>query len=153
MKSTKNYLLLLFFCIPFLGKAQEYPSIQTTESKEINLNEGVIVLNFWATWCGPCLKELEAINQGIEDGDIDDEVQVIAVSIDDARTSKRVKSMVRGKAWDFEIVLDPNQDLKRQFNVLNPPYTFVLKDGKIVFEHVGYRPGDEEELFDTLSEL
>jgi hypothetical protein len=67
-----------------------------------------------------------------------------AVSIDNARSSKRVLPTVNGKSWEFEVLLDENGDFKRAMNVNVPPHTFILDgNGMIVWQHVGYLDGDE----------
>lgn len=83
------------------------------------------------------------------------EFKIVAVARDDARSSSKVAPMVKGRGWsDFSYYLDENGDLARAMNVQVDPTAFVL-DGKgnIVFTHIGYTPGSEEELFDQIMEL
>jgi len=81
-------------------------------------------------------------------------VKLIAVSIDDARSSARVGPYVNGQAWDYEVYLDPNGDLKRAMNVQNVPHTVLIDgSGKIVWQHNVYNPGDENELYAKLKAL
>ena len=74
-------------------------------------------------------------------------VQLIAVSIDDARSTSRVEPYVNAQGWDYQVLLDPNGDLKRAMNVNNVPHTFLVKNGAIVWDHNNYSPGDEKELY------
>ena len=81
-------------------------------------------------------------------------MKLVAVSIDDARNSKKVKPKVLGYGWTYQILLDENMDLARAMNVNNPPMTFIVDGtGKIVWSHQGYTPGAEEELEAKLKEL
>lgn len=111
-------------------------------------NEGKpIVISFWATWCKPCLEELNTISDLYEDWREETGVKIIAVSIDDSRNSKRVAPFVKSKQWEYEVYLDENSDFKRAMGVTNPPHTYVLDANKnIVYEHNGYAPGDENNL-------
>jgi len=113
-----------------------------------------IVLTFWATWCGPCIKEHNALDEVYADWQEETGVKIYAVSIDDSRTTAKVKPFVEGKGWDFEILLDPNGDLKRAMNVNNPPHTFLFDgNGKMVYQHTGYIDGSEEELYEEILKL
>lgn len=113
-----------------------------------------IVINFWATWCKPCLLELNTIHELYPDWQKETGVKVIAVSIDDSRNSSKVAPFVRGRNWKFDVYLDENSDLRRALNVNNPPHTFLLNGkGEIVWEHNGYASGDEKELYKEIKKL
>lgn len=121
--------------------------------KDVTNKNGVTIISLWATWCVPCLKELDAINDVYVDWQDETNVELIAVSIDDSRTVKRVKSMINGKDWDYTVLLDINNDLKRALNAASIPLTILVKDNKIVYEHSGYSPGAELELYEKIKEL
>lgn len=155
---------LLILCLGFLSlmsnSQNELPSVElkTIDGKDISIEEatnkdGVTIISLWATWCVPCLKELDAINDIYEEWQEETNVELIAVSVDDSRTVKRVKSMVNGKDWDYTILLDTNNDLKRALNASSIPLTILVKDNKIVYEHSGYSPGAELELYKKIKEL
>jgi thiol-disulfide isomerase/thioredoxin len=117
-------------------------------------NDGPIVISFWATWCKPCLKELGTINEELDEWVEETGVRFVAISIDDTRNTYRVEPFINGRAWEFEVLLDPNGELKRAMNVGNIPHTFVLNSNReIVWQHAGYAPGDEEELFEVLKKV
>ena len=109
-----------------------------------------MIISLWATWCVPCKNELDAVAEVYDDWISETNVMYFAVSIDDSRTSKRIKPMVNGKEWGFEILLDENSDLKRAFGVSTVPYTVIVKNGDIVYKHMGYSPGYEDELYSQL---
>ena len=111
------------------------------------------VFAFWATWCVPCLNELDAINEHYEGWKKELNMELVAVSIDDSRTQKRVKPLLNGKKWTYTILLDASQDLKRALSIANMPYTLVVKNEKIVYIHNGYSQGAEIELYNKLKEL
>jgi hypothetical protein len=81
-------------------------------------------------------------------------VKIIAISIDDSRTSSSVAPFVSGKGWEYEVYLDINGDFKRAMNVNNVPHVFLLDgNGKIVLQHNSYTPGDEDELYEQIKLL
>ena len=122
----------------------------TTSLKEISKENDLIVVSLWATWCVPCKNELDAINEVYIDWQDETGVKVFAISVDDSRTVSRVKPLVNGKAWDFTILLDTNNDLKRELGASTIPLTLIIKNGEIVHKHSGYTPGSEEELFEEI---
>jgi thiol-disulfide isomerase/thioredoxin len=113
-----------------------------------------IVISFWATWCKPCKKELDAIHENYADWRNETGVKLIAISIDDARSAGKVVTDVKSKAWDYEVYIDENSDFKRAMNVNNVPHTFLIDgNGKIVWSHNSYTEGDEEKLYENIKKL
>lgn len=115
--------------------------------------DSLLVVSFWATWCKPCLIELQTYSGLYADWQAKTGVRLIAVSIDDSRNARKVPAFVKGRNWPFEVVIDENSDLKRAMNVNNVPHTFIIKDGKIVWQHSAFAPGDEEEMEAELLKL
>ncbi|WP_425077375.1 TlpA family protein disulfide reductase [Psychroserpens sp. S379A] len=158
----KNFILFLtLFSLSLSSYAQQdLPNVDLTsiDGKSVNLKnetnkDGITIVSLWATWCVPCLKELDAINEVYVDWQDETNVELIAVSVDDSRTVGRVKSLVNGKDWDYKVLLDKNNDLKRALNAASIPLTVLVKDNKIVYEHSGYSPGAELELYEKIKEL
>lgn len=113
-----------------------------------------LIISFWATWCKPCVKELTAISDNLPDWQKETGVELLAVSIDDSRSSSKVAPFVAGRGWEFKVVLDANGDFKRALNVINVPHTFLYNaEGKLVWQHTSYAEGDEAELLKKLREL
>lgn len=118
------------------------------------LKDGITIYSFWATWCGPCKKELNNIKPLYADWQKKYNVKLVAVSIDDQRSMLKVKPVVEGNAWTYDVLLDTNEELKRALGIDSVPYTLVVdKDGNIVFEHSSYLEGDEIELEEKLKEI
>ena len=156
-------ITLLFFIITTTIYSQNklLPSVdvKTINGKSININsiennEMPIVINFWATWCKPCKKELNNIAEVYDEWQDETGVKIIAISIDDTRSMSKVAPYVNSVGWEYEVYLDPNSDLKRAMGVSTVPHTFLLNRKKeIVWQHRGYVDGDEDELFDEIQNL
>ncbi len=138
----------------------QVPSVQikTIEGKPFNTknikSDGPFIIDFWATWCKPCVKELNAISDEYEDLVNETGLKIYAVSVDNARTSARVAPFVNTNEWEYEVLLDPNSDFKRAMNVVNVPHVFVYnKKGELVEQHTSYNEGDEEHLFELIKKL
>lgn len=161
--TMKQLIASLAFAMPLLLAAQtgKVPPVvvQSLNGQKVNTstwsnNGKPFVIDFWATWCAPCKRELSAINDVYPDWQKETGVKLIAVSIDDARSMNRVAPYVNGQAWDYEVYLDPNSDLKRALNVNNVPHTFLVDgNGNIVWQHNNYEPGDENLLYEQIKKL
>ena len=126
----------------------------TKNLSKFSNNGNPIIISFWATWCKPCKAELNTIAEEYDDWTDETGVKLIAVSIDDARSSTRVEPYINAQGWEYLVLLDPNGDLKRAMNVNNVPHTFLIDgNGKIVWDHNNYSPGDEEELYEELVKI
>ena len=133
-------------------------SVKTTSGQQKSIldyanNGKITIFSFWATWCTPCKKELNNIVDIYEYWLEDYNVEVVAISLDNSQNMSKVKSYVDGVNWPFEVLLDPNEDLKRELNFQTIPYTLMLdKEGHIVYTHNGYQEGDEYVLEEKIKE-
>lgn len=160
LKTIFTLGIFILFSLNILCQESEFPKVdikdltgKTFNTSTIIDGEHPIILSFWATWCKPCVKELNAISDNLIDWQDETGVRVVAVSIDNSRSSMRVAPFINGKGWEFEVLLDPNGEFKRAMNVVNTPHTFVLNPkGKIVYQHTTYNEGDEEVLFTKVKE-
>ena len=152
--------LFCLLCVGQVAAQQVLPNVKVENAKgELISTTAVLqgkpaIISFWGVTCKPCLTELNAINEVMEDWKKEADFQVIAVSIDDSRFTSRARSMAKGYNWQFTCLFDKNQDLKRAMNVNLTPQVFVV-DGKgnVVYSHTGYVPGNEEELFEKIKEI
>jgi peroxiredoxin len=162
--------VILLSTILFLGitlKAQEGILTQTIPSVDIKTlsgevintsaidNEGKpMIISFFALWCKPCMRELTAINDVYTDWQEETGVKLVAISIDDARSTANVKPTVDGNGWEYEFYTDPNGDFKRAMGVNMIPHVFIL-DGnkKVVYQHTSYAEGGENELYVVVKKI
>ncbi|MCK9304153.1 MAG: TlpA family protein disulfide reductase, partial [Bacteroidales bacterium] len=123
------------------------------DGKEVKLTdiltgEKPVVISFWATWCNPCVEELEAVSEKFESWQKEIDFTYVAISTDDVRSTSRVRSFVSGREWPFTVLIDANQEIMKAMNISSIPFTMILsKDGVVRYSHSGYIPGDEKTLF------
>lgn len=154
----RTFLLISLFTFS-LSYAQDIPNVilKNLENESVSIQKlansnNIKIFSFWATWCVPCINELDAIADVYEEWQDETNVELIAISTDDARTKNRVIPLVNGKDWEYQILIDDNQDLKRALNINVLPYIMVLKNGEIVHARTGYTPGSEDELYEVVKE-
>jgi peroxiredoxin len=140
-----------------IGKAADFQG-KDLEGKTVTLKsllgKGPIVVDFWATWCKPCIKELPHLQRMYEKYSPKG-LSLLAISTDSPKTESQVKPFVLGKKYTFTVLLDPSQEIFRSLQGKGAmPYTVVIDaEGNIRYRHTGYRPGDENELERVVTEL
>lgn len=160
--NTKKLLLCLTLLLALASTARaQLPNVtlRSLEGKEVRTdtlsNDGKpFIIDFFATWCKPCNRELKAIHEVYPEWQEETGVKLIAVSIDEAQNINKVKPMVDSYGWEYDVLLDPNSDLRRALGIQTIPYTLIVDgQGKIVYRHNGYADGAEEELIEKVREL
>ena len=163
MKKILLTLLTALAANLLLAQTKTLPSanVKTLEGQVFNIQDlaksgKITVISFWATWCSPCKKELDAIMDYYEEWQEKYDMQLVAVSVDDPRTAAKIPAMVAEKGWEYKILVDSGKEFQLAANVASVPHTLLLdQKGNVVYEHTGYAPGDElelEERFKTLTE-
>jgi peroxiredoxin len=158
---TASLILGISLIATALHAQQTLPAIEvkTLDGQAVNIqaygqNEKITVLSFWATWCAPCKKELDAYARLYADWQAKYAVEVLAITIDNQRALPRVAPMVASREWPFEVLSDAGQRLQRALDFQTIPQTFVLdREGRIAYAHSGFVPGDEYELEEKIREL
>jgi peroxiredoxin len=153
------FILLFFGIASYAQKQLPDLNLPNLEGKSVSLRsdfsekDKLYIFSFWATWCTPCINELDELNDLQAEWKKTLNFEIIAVSTDDSRTQKRVRPLINGKGWEYAVLLDINQDFKRALSIVNIPYTIVLKNGEIVHIQNGYVPGNEKVLLEKLKTL
>lgn len=156
MKKLLTFFILLSAIVSL--DAQTLPSVRlkdihgkTIDTRTLSNDGKPLVISFFATWCKPCMRELRAIDEVYEEWQSQTGVKLVLISIDDAQNSSKVKPMVDGEGWDFEVLLDSDSEFARLMQVQSIPHVFVINtEGKIVYNHMGYAEGGENELFKAI---
>lgn len=157
----KKILFLVVALAMALPSMAELPSValkdingNSVNTAELHNDGKPFVISFFALWCKPCMRELKAIHEVYPDWQDETGVKVIAVSIDEAQNEQKVKPLVDGRGWEYDVLLDPNGEFKRQMGVTDIPHVFIVDgNGNIVWNHKGYVDGGEEEIIEKLREL
>lgn len=127
---------------------------QSVQTDTLSNNGKPFIIDFFATWCKPCNRELDAIAEVYEDWQEETGVKIYAVSIDQGQNINKVKPLVNNHGWPYEVLLDPNGDLKRALGIQTIPFVLIVDgQGTIVYKHNGYTDGAEEELINKVREL
>jgi len=117
------------------------------------LTKGPVVLNFWATWCGPCRAEMPNLEKVFKEVGPKG-VSFAAISLDRRVGKEAMESFLKGRGFTVPVYLDKDAALAKMFKVSAIPATIVLKPtGEIFYSTKGYRPGDEILLKKKVEEL
>lgn len=117
------------------------------------LGRGPIIIDFWATWCKPCVKNLSKL-QKLYDEYKDQGLIILAINEDGPRSLSKVEPFAKSLGLEFPILLDENRDVALKYQVSGFPTTLVIDTNKeIVLSLRGYRPGDEENIRAKIEQL
>jgi len=113
-------------------------SLKDIEGKTVSLNDfkgKLILMNFWATWCAPCLEEMRVIRQVHDQWR---EKGLVVLSINMGESAARVRGYAKRYALSFPVLLDPNTELFVKLDVRTLPTSLLVgKDGIIVAKKRG----------------
>ena len=152
MKGSFQFVLLLAGCALFstaswsASDTSPAPNftLKSLSGKNVKLSElagNVVMINFWASWCGPCLKEMPLLNN-IHNKYEPLGFTVLGVNVE--QNSDLARAFLADNGVDFPILLDTQNQVTQQYDVVAMPTTVLVdRDGKIRFLHKGYKPGDE----------
>ncbi|WP_455198352.1 TlpA family protein disulfide reductase [Kaarinaea lacus] len=151
--------LLLFLLVPLSnavevsGPAPDF-TLKSRSGENLKLSEyrgDVVMINFWASWCGPCRQEmplLEEIYQKYSDLGF----ELLAVNVEE--DSSKADDLLRDVRVTFPILFDNTNKVSKLYKVVAMPSTVIVdRDGNIRYLHKGYLPGYEEEYRKQVKEL
>lgn len=140
-------VLLLLITVSTHANDIEAPNftLESNQGAPISLKQQrgkVVLINFWATWCGPCRKEIPALealykvykNQGLE---------ILAISVDN--DPDVAKTFIATQDTSFPVLFDPENTVNTAYHAMAMPTTAIVnQDGQLHYVHQGYKPGTEE---------
>jgi peroxiredoxin len=129
-------------------------ALKSSDGRNLRLSEyrgNVVMINFWATWCGPCRQEMplldELYNRYERVG-----FNLLGVNIDD--DSSRAMRMVEELGVDFPVLFDAQKEVSELYEVGAMPVTVIVdRQGMVRFVHHGYKPGYEDKYLDQIRTL
>lgn len=155
----KQFAFVLFITIllsSFTGTDRVFPdaTLKSLDGKSVSVKSELAknkltFVSFWATWCAPCKRELDAMAELYPGWKMNYGVEILAISVDDSRGFAKVPALVKSKGWEYNILVDMNQSLQQSLSFQSIPQSFLVdQEGNILYSHTGYSPGDEFELED-----
>ncbi len=152
-------LLMLAFGAGMMNAALPSVQLKNLKGKAVNTamlnnNGKPMIISFFAGWCKPCKRELNAINEVYDDWRDETGVKLVAISIDKAQDIAKVKPLVDAEGWEYDILLDPNSDFMRAMGIQQIPHLLIIDgNGKVVESRSGYTDGSESHIIEKLREI
>ena len=162
MKLKNSMIALVFsvFAVSSLASSglegQQAPdfALKSSTGENLRLSEyrgDVVMINFWATWCGPCRQEMPLLDElysryqrvGFN---------LLGVNIDD--DSRRAMQMIDELGVNFPVLFDARKEVSKLYEVEAMPVTVLVdREGKVRYVHHGYKPGYEDKYLDQIRSL
>lgn len=142
-----------------LSFTQEHQNlvVQSVDGNEVAietlLENGPVLINFWALWCEPCKVEMKQF-QSMYERYKEKGFSILAINQDNQKSVAKVRSYISSNDFSFLVSTDPQGEVAQQFNVQSYPTSLLFdKNGTIVYKAIGYKPGDEKKIIDVLEKL
>ena len=142
-------VLMTCFLLPVtsLNAASKAPdfTLKSKSGKNIRLSDyrgEVVMINFWASWCGPCREEMPLLENLYKRYK---KLGFVIIGVNVEADSSKANSYLRDITVSFPILYDTKNEVSKKYNVNNMPTTVILdRNGNIRYTHYGYKPGYEK---------
>ena len=135
------------------GPAPDF-TLKSLTGKNLKLSEmagNVVLINFWASWCGPCREEMPLLND-LHNKYAPLGFTVLGVNVEE--DARNARGFLKNFPVDFPILLDSNNQVSKQYNVIAMPTTVMVdRDGNVRYLHKGYKSGDEKKYIKMVKKL
>ena len=157
-----RWLISALLCVPLTVQAVSHQDVapdftlKSLEGSNLRLDEykgQVVLINFWATWCGPCRQELpllDRIHQRYQDAGF----AVLGINVEGASKTDEAQAMVSKAGVTFPVLVDEGQQVSELYALEAMPTSVVVdRDGVVRYVHLGYKPGDEAKYLEVVKQL
>jgi peroxiredoxin len=156
IQASAAILLLLPLLTLATDKCRDF-TLKDMEGKTFRLSKqlekGPVLIDFWATWCKPCVQELPSLDS-LAKKFATNGLQVYAISIDNPKSQSKIKPFIKGSNYVFNVLLDGDMEVRQMFGGKDVPMTILVnKEGEILYRHLGYVKGDEKILDEQITKL
>lgn len=130
-------------------------NLKTLDSQEIKLstaNIPIVILNFWAAWCGPCLEELPSM-VALRKKFSTQEILILGISSDDENSIAELKRVEKQYGINFPIVPDYSGEIFNLFDISSIPSTIIFYKGRIIEINKGPKDFEAVEFIEILEKL
>ena len=160
MRLSSLFAIMLLAAAPPVGAATEAPrpapdfTLPARDGGEVRLSSlkgQVVMINFWATWCGPCRQEMPLLEQ------LQKKYEALGftlLGVNVEPDSAAATRWLNGVPVSFPVLFDTHNTVAERFGVEGMPSSvFVDREGRVRHVHRGYKPGDEAQYADVIRSL
>jgi len=148
---VRRLILTLLLLLGMGAGSPTLEKISTDEIRNLISSDDVVVFNFWATWCEPCVEEIPIFTK-LQDSH--KQITVIGISMDELKSEDQVQNFIKEHKMNYRVALWTGSDFEQMVNSMDPqwdgpiPATFIFRKGKLIYSKTG--PVKETELLNQL---